>query len=245
MSPLSSPYERKDLPVAEKQKWTPVPPYIPRIQKERLCSGAVLAPPPSSSVFKDSSWFKVPFWNSKASLSSSSPSAVDKSESLDASPAQQPAAALVALGPIAPGPALKIAAGEGSVSGPPLQARGDGVVEVQQQVSRRGSILISQALLLKQSHYVLSWQVTFSGSQSPPLHSLITLFKTRTVYAHAFSISWRFVVLRYHGLQGQNEGFHGFKGQNHGVAAQQSIAGKRSFGAAAADSLRAAAFKKT
>lgn len=184
MSPLSSPYERKDLPVAEKQKWTPVPPYVPRIQRERLCSASVQSPPPSSSAFKEL-------------------------------PRSQPAAANVALSPVAPAPAIKTAASEGSVSGPLVtqgqwrrprpdsNAGRDEDVNVQPHVSRKGSILIAQALALKQSHHVLSWQLVFSGSLFPsPFLIPLTLFKTRSdrLCPHTLSISGRFVVLRYHGF---------------------------------------------
>lgn len=222
MSPLSGPYERKDLPVAEKQKWTPVPPYIPRIQRERLCSASVQSSPPSSPAFKEL-------------------------------PRSQPAAANVALSPVAPAPAIKSAASEGSVSGPLLtqgqwrrprpdsdsggdkhvDAGGDKDVNVQPHVSRRGSILIAQALALKQSHYVLSWQLVFSGPLFPFTFLIpSTLFKPRSdcLCPHTLSVSGRLAVLRY----------HGFQGQTFGVAARQSIAGKRVLGAAAADSLKAA-----
>jgi hypothetical protein len=109
-------------------------------------------------------------------------------------PRSQPAAANVALSPVAPSPAIKSAASEGSVSGPLLtqgqwrrprpdsdsggdkhvDAGGDKDVNVQPHVSRRGSILIAQALALKQSHYVLSWQLVFSGSLFP-FHILDTV----------------------------------------------------------------------
>jgi hypothetical protein len=192
MSPLSGPYERKDLPVAEKQKWTPVPPYIPRIQRERLCSASVQSPPPSSSAFKQL-------------------------------PRSQPAAANVALSPVAPAPAMKNAASEGSVLGPLLtqgqwrrprpdsdsggdkhvDAGGDKDVNVQPHVSRRGSILIAQALALKHSHYVLSWQLVFSGSLFPFIFLIYTVHVVEAplsllVSSHAFyqwaaccsSLSW-------------------------------------------------------
>jgi hypothetical protein len=189
MSALSSPYERKDLPVAEKQSWTPVPPYIPRIQLQQLCNVATL--PPS---VENAPWWKLPFFNRKSHSSSESVSLSSASLS-SSSTAARSASALAALAedllnpkPVTAPPIAadttsnQIVSGTASAMGitkrpiskPPPLTQGpwkrpkhgdeDKVVDVQHHViSSRGSVLLAQTLALKQAHDVLSWQVIFSG----------------------------------------------------------------------------------
>lgn len=188
MSPLSGPYERSDLPVAEKQSWTPVPPYIPRIHREKLCSASSHVVPTSSPPDAASSWWKAPLWNWKSSSSSSSStslssvsahSAADKVQSAETLPAKDPAPLVSAGGaprPSASGPIPNVWTTEHSVSRFPSQTlyKQQGSVEVQHHVSKRDGVLLAQALAVKQSHNVLSWQVIFSGARQP--HSLSSIF---------------------------------------------------------------------
>jgi hypothetical protein len=199
MSPLSGSYERTDLPVAERQSWTPVPPYIPRIQREKLCISSLRVAPISSPAVTASSWWKVPLWNWKASSSSSSVSvllsslssgfAAAKSQSAQAQPAEEPvptpsATVLVALGPTALLSASKVEVIEHPISIFPSQTlyNDQENVEMQQHLSRRVGALHAQALVVKQSHDVLSWQMIFSGARhsnplpSNPLHHPNQLF---------------------------------------------------------------------
>jgi hypothetical protein len=198
MSPLSSPYERKDLPVAEKQGWTPVPPYIPRIQLQQLCS---VAPTPPPSAADAAPWWKLSFWNRKSSSSSESAllataslsSSTAKSESSRAAPTAEPVPApLVApLNQTAAGVASTVGAADApdSASSAPRSTFGGWKrpkreneskeqkevyveqhkeVHVQQHVSSRSSVLLAESMALKQAHDVLSWQVVFSGAHPPP-----------------------------------------------------------------------------
>jgi hypothetical protein len=91
MSALNGPYERKDLPVAEKQSWTPVPPYIPRIQLQQLCNVA-----PLPTTVDAAPWWKLPIWNRKSSSSHASLSISSASLS-SSSTAARPESVLAAL----------------------------------------------------------------------------------------------------------------------------------------------------
>jgi hypothetical protein len=218
MSPLSGPYQRNDLPVAEKQSWTPVPPYIPRIQREKLCSASLHVVPTSSPPDAASSWWKAPLWNWKSSSSSSSSTSLSslsaglaaaKVQSAETLPAKDPAplvSADVTPRPSESGPVPNVWATEHSVSRFPSQTlyNQQESIEVQHYVSKRDGVLLAQALAVKQSHNVLSWQIIFSGARqslSPPqpFSSFAASF-----HSDVTPISWWVAVLRCHGFQKQN-----------------------------------------
>ena len=221
MSPLNGPYERKDLPVAERQGWTPVPTYIPRIQREKLCVSSLHMASISSPAVTASSWWKVPLWSWKASSSSSSASvslsslssgsAAAKSQDALAQPAEKPVPSPSSTVFVAPDPAASVSVSEIETSeqrisrSPSQTLHSDQEnAQLQQHLSRRVGALHAQALVVKQSHDVLSWQMIFSGARLPDPFPFNPLHHPFSCLPSPSSTSWWFAVLRCHGFQEQS-----------------------------------------
>jgi hypothetical protein len=178
MSPLSSPYERKDLPVAQQQSWKPVPPFIPRIQREKLCSHTLHGMDQSSS----------------ATAAITLASKVAEPIADDATLSNPPQAAVDgALSSISSMPAWRIDRDEGQLTLPPSHELGHGIdqrddqIIVQQLLSTSKGSIVQERLLTNNSVLaVLSWQIVFSGALTQPPSCCSSL--STPIYCSSLSI---------------------------------------------------------